>query len=479
MEGSHRASSDSGGRVKAKPFFYFASQRALGSRVREYFHEFLHLERARPQDFRQFQERRLESILEHAAVAVPFYRERVPERRPALRDFPILTKADVRTSFSDLMTEELRLEYTGAKRKAAYSWIAVKTGGSTGVPTTVIHDREYRDRGRAGRLYSRSLCGFPLGTPYFRLWGSMQEINQARTSWKDRAQAYLSDEIWLNAFRMEERDILRHISTINSTAPEHMMAYVDAAVELARFAQDRHMNMKPLRGIMSCAGTLTPSARTTLQNAFQAQIHNQYGSRDCGGIACECDHGRLHVYGNNLLLEVVDDRGDPAPADRSGRLLVTLLGNRSFPLIRYEIGDVGVMDNRDCECGRPFPLLARVEGRTIEFLRSTKGGYVSPLYVIHLVGVVHNPGLLRRFQLVQRSAVEFILKLELERGASQECYLETVKLLERDLKAVLGTDAQLRISKVAEIPPTASGKFLYTINEYQVGNENSVHSHSA
>ena len=465
--------------MKAKPFFYFASQRALGSRVHEYFHEFLRLERARPQDFRQFQERRLESILEHAAVAVPFYRERVAERRPALRDFPILTKADVRASFSDLMTEELRLEYTGAKRKAAYSWIAVKTGGSTGVPTTVIHDREYRDRGRAGRLYSRSLCGFPLGTPYFRLWGSMQEINQARTSWKDRAQAYLADEIWLNAFRMEERDILRHISTINSTAPEHMMAYVDAAVELARFAQDRHMNMKPLRGIMSCAGTLTPSARTALQDAFQAQIHNQYGSRDCGGIACECDQGGLHVYGNNLILEVVDDRGDPAPADRSGRLLVTLLGNRLFPLIRYEIGDVGVMDNRDCECGRPFPLLARVEGRTIEFLRSTKGGYVSPVYIRHLIGVVHNPGVVRRFQLVQRSATEFTLKLELEMGASPEGYLETVKLLERDLKAVLGTDAQLHVLKVAEIRSSASGKFLYTINEYQVGNENSVHSHSA
>jgi len=464
--------------MKLKPFLYFSSQRVLGSRVHDYFEEFQRFENTRPEYFQEIQEQRLHQLLEHAATAVPFYRERVPERHPRLQDFPMLTKADVRANFLDLMAKDLRLEYTGAKRKAAYSWIPVKTGGSTGVPTTVIHDREYRDRGRAGRLYSRLLCGFPLGTPYLRLWGSMQEINQARTSLKDRAQAYLADEIWLNAFRMEEHNIRNHISTINSSEAVHMMAYVDAAIELARFAQDRQLSLKSLKGIMACAGTVTPSARSTLQNVFRTRVHNQYGSRDCGAIACECDLGGLHIYGNNLIVEVVDEQGAQLPTNSSGRVLVTLLHNRSFPLIRYEIGDVGALEDRLCACGRPFPLLASIEGRTIEFLRSTNGGYISPVYIRHLIGVVHNPGLVRRYQLVQHSATEFILKLELENRTSRESHSKTIKLLERDLKAVLGSDANLHISEETEIPTTPSGKFLYTINEHRVGNENPVHSRS-
>jgi phenylacetate-CoA ligase len=164
------------------------------------------------------------------------------------------------------------------------------------------------------------------------------------------------------------------------------------------------------------------------------------------------------------MLEVVDYRYKRLSAGQTGRILVTLLSNYSFPLIRYEIGDVGPLSSESCECGRPFPLLKKVEGRTAEFLISTEGSYISPTYVIHLIGVVHNPGFIRRFQLVQQNKKEFILRLEIEPSVNKGHLFQKKQDINSDLKAVLGTGAILNMEEVSRIEETESGKFLYTVN---------------
>ena len=454
--------------MKLQSFLYLNLQRAMGSRVNDYLAEFFRLEKVSQDELRKIESERLKQLLGHATANVPYFRGRVSDPS-SIENFPILTKNEIREHFTDLMTKDTLLEYKGEKKRAHYSWIAVQTGGSTGVPTTVIHDPEYRDRGRAGRLYSRVLCGFPLGTPHYRLWGSMREINQSKDSLVHRLQSYLTDETILNAFQMEDGDIERYFQLMRHSSAEHMMAYVDAAYHMAQYAIRKNIRPKPLKSIMACAGTVTDDMRAALKEVFGARVHNQYGSRDCSGIACECEFGQHHIYSHNLLLEVVDDQGRKVPNGQSGRILVTLLGNRAFPLIRYEIGDVGALCSETCPCGRPFPILKCVEGRSVEFLTSTEGGYVSPVYIRHLIGVVHNPGVIRRFQLIQQTSTKFELMVELENGIGDSEYGTVKGNLERDLGKVLGTKSSLSISPVPSIAPSASGKFLYTINRCSMG----------
>lgn len=449
--------------MNARAFLYFAIHRAISSGVRDNYQELLQLEGGTVGSLQQIQCDRLNRLLQRTAQRVPYYVERVPSKRSlAITDFPILTKDEIRGHFAELMTPELHTEYVSGRRSHRYSWLQVQTGGTTGVPTTVIHSPEYRDRGRAGRLYSQYLCGFPLGTPYLRLWGSMREINEMRSSYQQMVLQRLHNETLLNAFTMSEREMDAYLKIINSSRAQHMMAYVDAAVELAQHARRKRLPVRQLKSIMACAGTVTPDVRRVLEEVFGARVHNQYGSRDCAGIACECERGGHHVYANHLFLESVDDQGRTVPHGQSGRLLVTLLHNFSFPLVRYEIGDIGVLTRDLCRCGRPYPLLQTVEGRAVEFLRSTSGAYVSPVYIRHLIGVVHNPGVIRRFQLVQYSLQGFELRYE----RAQDCPLEderrVLKLIETDLRTVLGADCDLRIVRLEEIPRSASGKFLYT-----------------
>jgi phenylacetate-CoA ligase len=78
----------------------------------------------------------------------------------------------------------------------------------------------------------------------------------------------------------------------------------------------------------------------------------------------------MHLFEDLVLAEVVDADGRPVPPGITGdRLLVTVLFSRTLPLIRYELTDRVRLATKACPCGRPFRLLAAVEGRTDELLR--------------------------------------------------------------------------------------------------------------
>jgi len=199
----------------------------------------------------EIQRKRLERLLGHASRLVPYYRERIDFRqRWDILDFPILKKMDVKENFHALMTPELRSEYeTRGKGHFRYEWKEVKTGGATGIPTAVIHDREFRDEGRASRMYSQALCGFPFGTPYFRLWGSMAEINQMRDAWPQRVTRHLASETLLNAFQMSGEKMDQYLKVMLQGRARHIMAYIDAIHELARHAQYMRREVRPLVSI--------------------------------------------------------------------------------------------------------------------------------------------------------------------------------------------------------------------------------------
>lgn len=431
----------------------------IGSGLRGHYREFLEAEHWPAERLQSLHDTRLETLLRGAIKDVPFYRERA--RTPELSAFPILRKEDVHAHFHELMEPSLLAEYRGEKKKARYSWVEVKTGGSTGTPTTVIHDRDFRDWGRAGRLYSQYLCGFPVGTPFFQLWGSMRDINESKDSAAKRILNTLLDAHPLNAFLMDDARMADYARQINESSIDHLMAYVDAAYQLARFTEKRGMKMRPLKSIMACAGTVTDEYRATLSRVFGARVHNKYGSRECADMACENAAGEFQIYRTGVHLEVVDDRGQPVAPGTTGRILVTLLQNRRFPLIRYEIGDIGAMASVN---GGRFPLLDRVEGRMSEIITAADGAYVSPVLIRHLVGVVHHAAAMERFQFAQIGASRYALSLQMDSAFSDPAFARLACELRRDFAAVLGDAAQIEVARVPEILPSASGKFLKVRN---------------
>src|ERR1700721_3505754 len=118
------------------------------------------LENASRRELESLQSERLTNLLAGAAKNVPYYRELASSRANlALRDFPILTKSALKKNFLEIMTPELRREYTTGQKDRHYSWVKVQTGGTTGEPPTVIHAPPPGDGGRAGARISTPFWG--------------------------------------------------------------------------------------------------------------------------------------------------------------------------------------------------------------------------------------------------------------------------------------------------------------------------------
>ncbi len=458
--------------ASARVSTYFLLQALLGSRIGRHWREFRAWTHLSPAELNRAVDQRLGALLTHASGAVPIYREGGLARWPGesaagfLRRFPVLTRATVRERFAELVADSHREAITSPESvsRRRYDWIVVKTGGTTGVPTAVVHDAACRDAGRAGRLFSQQMCGFPLGTRYFRLWGSEQDLLQQRESTQRAVLRNLLGEVPLNAFRATEADLRRHLSTIFShPRVHHLMAYVDAAASLASFVEDQHLVHPHFHSLMACAGTVTPEWRELLGRVFQTEVFDKYGSRECTDIACECSaHSGLHIYSPNVFVEVVDDLGQACPPGVTGRILVTLLHNFTFPLIRYEIGDMGTLAGPEhCPCGLAFPKIENVQGRKDDMLLTSDGMLITSGVVRHFVGVSLNRELIREWQLEQTGLDAFTFRyIPRQRGGLES----NLRDLQTALKKAFGAGAEIQAQEVTEIPPSPSGKARWIIN---------------
>ena len=451
---------------------YLHLQGLLGARLSEVWTEFQAWTRHSPAQLEEVVEQRLGGLLEGAVRQVTYYRALGLARRPGesarefLRRFPVLHRETVRDRFADLVVDDRRAELCSPESVSPkrYDWLVVKTGGSTGTPTAVVHDANMRDWGRASRLFSAQQCGHPLGTRYFRLWGAEQDLLRTQVKFHLRVQRSLLGEIPLNAFRAREDELLRHHQTLMAH-PEitSMMAYVDAAVSLAQFIQERGLPRPRLRTIMACAGTVTAEWRRVLQEVFQAEVFDKYGSRDCTDMACECTaHAGLHVYSPSVFAEVVDAQDQPCPPGQTGRLLITLLKNTVFPMIRYEVGDLAQWAAADpCPCGLAWPRLKSLEGRADDMLLTEDGTWLSSAFIRHFVGVSLNRQLIRQWQFEQVAERQFVFRYV---PASCDGLPDNLAKIKASFHLALGQNVAIGLQQVSEIPLSPTGKIRWIVN---------------
>jgi phenylacetate-CoA ligase len=201
--------------------------------------------------------------------------------------------------------------------------------------------------------------------------------------------------------------------------------------------------------------------RAQLERTFGCEVFNRYGSREIGDMAGECGHEPgLHVLPWCCHIEVLDDDNRPAPPGVDGDLVVTGLTNRAMPLLRYRIGDRGVLaPPGTCTCGRPGPRLAAVTGRTVDTFVTTSGVKVAGGFFIQLVA---SRPWVRQFQAVQTSPTDVVFRVVV-RGPMPADDLDDIVI---GTRSVLGPDCRVSFQRVRAIEATPSGKRHFTMRTF-------------
>ncbi len=195
------------------------------------------------------------------------------------------------------------------------------------------------------------------------------------------------------------------------------------------------------------------NARLIFQ-AFGCQFINTYGMSELVTAASECEYGRLHIWPEAGVAEILSDTEDiQLPMGETGRIICTGLLNTDMPLIRYEVGDRGTLDTGACNCKRNMQAFLKIEGRIDDVLITPDGrsvGRLDPVFKTDLD--------IREAQIVQESFD--IVRLRFVPGPHFNNYDELVQRLQQRLGSM-----HVILEPVDKIPRGANGKFKAVISK--------------
>lgn len=409
-----------------------------------------------PEQIAALQWQRLQRLLEHCQREVPYYRRRWRELGIVAADIrnlddyaklPVLTKADIRNHFDELTADSCRGRL-----------LTKATGGSTGEPLRFGYTRESNDRRTAVMWRGYDWAGSRMGRRTLFLWGGAVGEPTRTHQLKDRLYNAAFARRVLNSFPMSETNMAEFADAIDRYRPEIIVAYVGPLVRLAQWLIATGRKIWQPQGIIGAAEALHEFQRQIIEQAFGCPAFNTYGCREFMLIAAECEqHRGLHVNADHLVVELRQPAGKGA-ATQSGDVVITDLFNYGMPFLRYANGDMATASSARCACGRGLPLLARVDGRVLDAIRTPAGHVLPGEFFPHMLKDV--PGL-ERFRLVQRQLDR--LDLSIVRGPGFDD--ASLAYIRREVNKVLGDSIELRCNFVDEIPLTPSGKLRVTVSE--------------
>ncbi len=222
---------------------------------------------------------------------------------------------------------------------------------------------------------------------------------------------------------------------------------------LVRACRRDHIALPDLALILLSYQHTTRCQRRAIADAFpRARIASLYGASELGGatVGIECLHGRMHAWFDQAFVEILDDNGARVPDGARGQLAITTLGIWVMPLIRYLIGDLGILRDEPCTCPLgAFPTLEH-HGRAQDALH-VAGRVFSTRDIDDAIGA---PDGLDVWQVVQRGET-----LELRCVPALDTRLDLEAVAELVARA---TGARVTPRIVDAIDPELSGKIAHT-----------------
>lgn len=135
-------------------------------------------------------------------------------------------------------------------------------------------------------------------------------------------------------------DVKQLTEWIQDFKAEHLLIYPNTLAALTAHCKDNHIRIPSLKHLRTMSETLNPSVKTAAETYFGCKVVDTCSSQELGVIAMQCPISALyHCAACNVLVEVLNDKGEPCQVGETGRVVLTDLFNFATPLVRYDIGD--------------------------------------------------------------------------------------------------------------------------------------------
>lgn len=383
---------------------------------------------------------KIENILAHAVSTTNYYSK---FNKSSLNDFPIINKNIIRENKDGFLSNS----FTDQQR------VYLTTSGSTGTPFKVFYDANKRIRNYADTLYFAELSGYKLGIRlyYLKIWNV--------ANMKNKIISFLQNIIPVDVLNIDKEGPEVRNQFSNNKNPIALLGYVSALETLSRqiYRENKKINYKVV-SIITMSESLDSESKKNIEKAFLCEAHSRYSNIENGILAQQtslCPNEFL-INTASYHIEIFDTNEDKiVPHGELGRIVVTDFYNKAMPLIRYDTGDLGILNVRKIN-GIDRLVFSVVEGRKLDQIFNTKGELISS-YIVYRNMWKYTE--INQYQFIQKSKNQYVFKVSMLEQFTRE------EELINEFKEYLGFDADFKIEYVNEIPLLNSGKRKKVINE--------------
>jgi phenylacetate-CoA ligase len=403
----------------------------------------------KPQETRTIQFRRLKAIIKHAYGYVPYYhrlfdsvnfKPRDLKSIDDLKKIPITTKKNLQQNNASIITKGIDT----SKQRVGF------TSGSTGTPLKIFRNRTELTEVAVSYNYPFLECGAKSTDNFVTIWGGTKSIRWAKKYFK--INPLMISETVVPIYTSEKT----LIDTLRAIGPDVISTYPSTLANLSRYDVS---DLNP-KLIFTNGETLTHHCRDIVKNAFGLEISDVYGSEEFCRMAFECkEHSGLHMITDYNVIEFIDKDGEPVTSGEIGEIIITGLINRTSPLIRYKIGDVGIPTNEKCPCGRTWPLIKSIQGRTDDHLILSSGRKIHWRMITQVVyeEIKSNAFCISQYQIVQEKRNRIAIEVVKGKKFDPKIPLRIKEKMEAFFNE-LREDIEVYVQLVDEIPMERTGK---------------------
>ena len=337
-----------------------------------------------------------------------FYQELVGNKT-ALKweDLPILNKQNLQKP----------LEQRLSKGYALKNIYLNKTSGSSGTPFVFAKDKYSHALTWASNIMRFGWFEIDFNHSYqARFYGiPMDFIGYQKERFKD----FLSGRFRFPVFDLSDEILEKFLQKFKTKKFDYINGYTSSIVLFTKYLEKKNIILKEfcptLKACFVTSEMLFESDKKLLEKQFGIPIINEYGASELDLIAFENPQGEWQVNAETLFVEILDENNKVLPFGEEGRIVITSLFNKANPFIRYEIGDIGILDEKSTP---QKPILKKLIGRTND-VAILPSGKKSPGLTFYYVtkSIIEDDGNVKEFIIKQTQLdtfeIQYVSEIEL------------------------------------------------------------------
>ena len=361
------------------------------------------------------------------------------------KDLPIMTKKD----FQKPLAERLTNGYT---IKNVY---VNKTSGSSGDPFIFAKDNFCHALTWANIINRFGWFGIDFNTSLqARFYGiPLDFMGNA----KERIKDFLSKRYRFSIFDLSDVVLEKILKKFQHKKFDYINGYTSSIVLFAKFLKEKDIVLKTVCPTLKCcvvtSEMLFEEDKILMEKYFGAPVINEYGASELDLIAFQNPNGEWHVNSETLFVEILDDENKVLPNGKEGRIVITSLYNKAHPFIRYDIGDIGVLDEKSTF---KKPILKKLIGRTND-IAILPSGKKSPGLTFYYVtkSIIEDDGNVKEFVIKQTKIdtfdIEYVSQIALTTTQIQHIEKAITTYLENGLTFTFTRKERLERSKSGKL----------------------------